>query len=190
MVINKQIKIITSTKKLKLYNVLLHIHFCKQQICTRQIGSVRISVAWRGAWGQSGTQNIIGLHFLWIHARGWHVHNQFVLFLSPFLEMLIPLFSAPQLTSHHCPHPSLKYAVPMMLLSALTDVVAYPSQFLPSLFLPPSLLGVRLPPHGLPLLRPVGGTSVAAPARHPHLVSAPQHWTMFLLTSRLTVLKS
>lgn len=76
----------------------------------------------------------------------------------------------------------------MMLLSALTDVVAYPSQFLPSLFLPPSLLGVRLPPHGLPLLRPVGGTSVAAPARHPHLVSAPQHWTMFLLTSRLTVL--
>ena len=77
-----------------------------------------------------------------------------------------------------------------MFLSALTDVVADPSQFLPSLFLPPSLLGVGLAPHGLPLLGPVGGTPVTASAGHLHLVSTPKHRTMFLLTSRLTVLKS
>ena len=96
--------------------------------------------------------------------------------------------------THLTPHPahlsssSLKYAVPVFL-SALTDVVADPSQFLPSLFLPSALLGVRLPPHCLALLLSVGGTSVAALARHLHLVPAAQHRAMFLLTSCLTVLK-
>lgn len=74
-----------------------------------------------------------------------------------------------------------------MFVSALTDVIAYPSQFLPSLFLPPPLLCVSQPPHSLPLLLPVGGTPGAALARYLHLVPAAQHRAMLLLTSRLTV---
>lgn len=162
---------------------------CKQQICTRQIGSVPISVAWRGAGGQSG----MGYKILSVCISCGFMHEAGTYIISLYYSCH-PSWRCSFLCSvtHLTPMPpprSLKYAVPMFL-SALTDVVAYPPQFLPSLFLPPSLLGVGLPPHGLPLLGPVGGTSVAAPARHPHLVSASQHWTMFLLTSRLTVLKS
>lgn len=161
--------------------------FCKQQICTRQIGSVPTRVAWRGV-GTIMDTKYDWLAFLFDSCTLARTELVCTIHVT-FFEILTPL-PVIHLTPHpaHLTSSSLKYAVPMFL-SALTDVVADPSQFLPSLFLPPALLGVRLPPHGLALLLSVGGTSVAARARHPHLVSAAQHRAMFLLTSRVTVLK-
>ena len=137
---------------------------------------------------QSRIQNLICLHFLY---RFMHPGKHKII-LYYFRHLLWDTHSsfAPFFISHltFTQLPSLKYAV-FMFVSALTDVIAYPSQFLPSLFLPPPLLCVSQPPHSLPLLLPVGGTPGAALARYLHLVPAAQHWAMFLLTSRLTVLK-